>query len=166
MLLILLLYFSVFYDVVKVENNSYFYKKFTHSRTNLLHMKPLKLIATALGLAVVVSGFSVEQKKERKENKDKAAKERVIQLPVSVTDIDKNPIMEARVYINNNNINAFCTNEMGIVTLICKNFDTLYIRKENYISQMIPIKNRYELNVVLEKIPEDLLPAKDSTEKK
>ena len=30
---------------------------------------------------------------------------------------------------------------------------------------MIPIKNRYELNVVLEKIPEDLLPAKDSTEK-
>ena len=67
-------------------------------------MKPLKLIlAAVLGLAVVVSGYSVEQKKER---------------------------------------------------------------KENYISQMIPIKNRYELNVVLEKIPEDLLPAKDSTEKK
>ena len=164
MLLILLLYFSVFYDVVKVENNSYFYKKFTYSRTNLLHMKPLKLIlAAVLGLAVVVSGYSVKQKKE---NKDKVVKGRVIQLPVYVTDIDKNPIMEARVHINNNNINAFYTNEMGVVTLICKNFDTLYIRKENYISQMIPIKNRYELNVVLEKIPEDLLPAKDSTEKK
>ena len=137
-------------------------------------MKPLKLIlAAVLGLAVVVSGYSVEQKKEnkdkveqKKENKDKVVKGRVIQLPVYVTDIDKNPIMEARVHINNNNINAFYTNEMGVVTLICKNFDTLYIRKENYISQMIPIKNRYELNVVLEKIPEDLLPAKDSTEKK
>ena len=74
--------------------------------------------------------------------------------------------MDARVYINNNNINAFYTNEMGSVTIICKKFDTLYIRKENYISQMIPIKNRYELNVVLEKIPEDLLPVKDSTDKK
>ena len=85
-------------------------------------MKPLKLIlAAVLGLAVVVSGYSAEQKKE---NKDKVVKGRVIQLPVSVTDIDKNPIMEARVHINNNNINAFYTNEMGVVTIHVYDYNT------------------------------------------
>ena len=130
-------------------------------------MKPLKLILTAvLGLAVVVSGYSVEQKKERKENKDKAAKERTIQLSLYITDIDANPIDGALVSYDKNSMTGFSTNEMGELVILCENYDTLYITKENYIGQIIPVKNRYELNVVLEKIPEDLLPAKDSTEKK
>ena len=130
-------------------------------------MKPLKLIlAAVLGLAVVVSGYSVEQKKERKENKDKAAKERTIQLSLYITDIDANPIDGALVSYDKNSMTGFSTNEMGELVILCENYDTLYITKENYIGQIIPVKNRYELNVVLEKIPEDLLPAKDSTEKK
>ena len=130
-------------------------------------MKPLKLIlAAVLGLAVAVSGYSVEQKKERKENKDKAAKERTIQLSLYITDIDANPIDGALVSYDKNSMTGFSTNEMGELVILCENYDTLYITKENYIGQIIPVKNRYELNVVLEKIPEDLLPAKDSTEKK
>ena len=130
-------------------------------------MKPLKLIlAAVLGLAVAVSGYSVEQKKERKENKDKAAKERTIQLSLYITDIDTNPIDGALVSYDKNSMTGFSTNEMGELVILCENYDTLYITKENYIGQIIPVKNRYELNVVLEKIPEDLLPAKDSTEKK
>ena len=130
-------------------------------------MKPLKLIlAAVLGLAVAVSGYSVEQKKERKENKDKAAKERTIQLSLYITDIDANPIDGALVSYDKNSMAGFSTNEMGELVILCENYDTLYITKENYIGQIIPVNNRYEIDIVLEKIPEDLLPAKDSTEKK
>ena len=130
-------------------------------------MKPLKLIlAAVLGLAVAVSGYSVEQKKERKENKDKVVKGRTIQLSLYITDIDTNPIDGALVSYDKNSMTGFSTNEMGELVILCENYDTLYITKENYIGQIIPVKNRYEINVVLEKIPENLLPAKDSTEKK
>ena len=130
-------------------------------------MKPLKLIlAAVLGLAVAVSGYSVEQKKERKENKDKGAKERTIQLSLYITDIDANPIDGALVSYDKNSMAGFSTNEMGELVILCENYDTLYITKENYIGQIIPVNNRYEIDIVLEKIPEDLLPAKDSTEKK
>ena len=130
-------------------------------------MKPLKLIlAAVLGLAIAVSGYSVEQKKERKENKDKAAKERTIQLSLYITDIDTNPIDGALVSYDKNSMAGFSTNEMGELVILCENYDTLYITKENYIGQIIPVNNRYEIDIVLEKIPEDLLPAKDSTEKK
>ena len=95
-------------------------------------MKPLKLIlAAVLGLAVVVSGYSVEQKKERKENKDKAAKERTIQLSLYITDIDANPIDGALVSYDKNSMTGFSTNEMGELVILCENYDTLYITKEN-----------------------------------
>ena len=119
----------------------------------------------AFGLFVIISGYSTEQKKERKQDKEKAQRERTIQLSVYVTDINSYPIENA-IVSKKNGRTGFGTNTMGEVTIFCGNIDTIIIEKENYISQMIPIKNRYELNVVLEKIPEDLLPAKDSTEKK
>ena len=168
MLLILLLYFSVFYDVVKVENNSYFYKKFTHPRTNLLHMKPLKLILTAvLGFAVVVSGFSVEQKKGEKPKKEKTERVRVVTIPIYVTDVDNNPLSGVIFLIEKDGqIGGAGTNAHGTCTLICESNDTAQVIKEGYITQIIPLRGREELNLVMEKIPEDLLPAKDSTEKK
>ncbi len=127
-------------------------------------MKPLKLILSAvLGLVIAVSGYSVEQKKE---NKDKVVKERTIQLSLYITDIDANPIDGALVSYDKNSMAGFSTNEMGELVILCENYDTLYITKENYIGQIIPVNNRYEIDIVLEKIPEDLLPAKDSTEKK
>ena len=129
-------------------------------------MKALKLFCVmAFGLFVIISGYSTEQKKERKQDKEKAQRERTIQLSVYVTDINSYPIENA-IVSKKNGRTGFGTNTMGEVTIFCGNIDTIIIEKENYISQMIPIKNRYELNVVLEKIPEDLLPAKDSTEKK
>ena len=115
--------------------------------------------------AIAVSGYSTEQKKERKQDKEKAQRERTIQLSVYVTDINSYPIENAIVSQKNGRA-GFGTNPMGEVTIFCGNIDTIIIEKENYISQIIPVNNRYEINVVLEKIPEDLLPAKDSTEKK
>ena len=129
-------------------------------------MKALKLFCVmAFGLFVIISGYSTEQKKERKQDKEKAQRERTIQLSVYVTDINSYPIENA-IVSKKNGRTGFGTNPMGEVTIFCGNIDTIIIEKENYISQMIPIKNRYELNVVLEKIPEDMLTAKDSTEKK
>ena len=103
---------------------------------------------------------------DRKQDKEKAQRERTIQLSLYITDIDTNPIDGALVSYDKNSMTGFSTNEMGELVILCENYDTLYITKENYIGQIIPVNNRYEINVVLEKIPEDLLPAKDSTEKK
>ena len=89
-------------------------------------MKPLKLIATALGLAIAVSGYSTEQKKERKQDKEKAQRERTIQLSVYVTDINSYPIENAIVSKKNGRA-GFGTNPMGEVTIFCGNIDTIII---------------------------------------
>lgn len=124
-------------------------------------MKILRLLCTMiLGLSLVVFAYSADQKKD----KGKAPKERNIQLSVSVTDVNNYPIGNV-IVSRKNGVAGFGTNDMGEVTIFCRNVDTIVVEKENYISQIIPVNNRYEINVVLEKIPEDLLPAKDSTEK-
>lgn len=130
-------------------------------------MKALKLFCVLIiGFIITLSGYSTEHKRDRKQDKEKAQRERTIQLSLYITDIDTNPIDGALVSYDKNSMTGFSTNEMGELVILCENYDTLYITKENYIGQIIPVNNRYELNVVLEKIPEDLLPAKDSTEKK
>ena len=125
-------------------------------------MKPLKLILTAvLGLAVVVSGYSVEQKKE------KQRKVRQIWISGLVTDINGNPLPGVAFLVTQNGIlGGTVTQNDGTYYFSCKNNDTIRTHYEGYISKIIPVNDREEINVVLEKIPEDLLPAKDSTEKK
>ena len=125
-------------------------------------MKPLKLIlAAVLGLVISMSGYSAEQKKE------KQRKVRQIWISGLVTDINGNPLPGVAFLVTQNGIlGGTVTQNDGTYYFNCNNNDTIRTHYEGYISKIIPVNDREEINVVLEKIPEDLLPAKDSTEKK
>ncbi len=89
-------------------------------------MKPLKLIlAAVLGLAVVVSGYSVEQKKEKKE------RSRQITVTGIVTDINNEPISFVKITCPNApEFNGTATLGAGTYSLFCNSTDTLAFEKE------------------------------------
>lgn len=124
-------------------------------------MKPLKLIlAAVLGIAITIVGYSAEQKKEKK------VRSRQITVTGIVTDINNKPISFVKITCPNvPEFNGSATLGAGTYSLFCNSTDTLAFEKEGYITKIIPVNGRYEIDIVLEKIPEDLLPAKDSTEK-